>query len=306
MRNRLPIVLNLMFLLLFSCGGYGQDDGTFSEPNSVLLFGKEKTNLYVVTSTGKFELPNEAEVQAPAYFRIPSLAGTADRVVWSVEKEHHFVVGVYSLRDKSWKTYTEICFGGGGSAIFSPDGTKIAFVSATPSSPVDEVCPSRQTTLQILDIATGKITPLSCCGWRLGTRMSWSPDGRELAIQHLGQIAIVEADSGKAKIIGEGWDPPWSPKGDWIAYMDASRQKCLLVHPDGTGMKAVHDLGRSFTGRILIWGAVWSPDGGKLLLNELNDHQEFKVTMVDLVTGKASTESRNGLAIFDWKPQSDK
>lgn len=178
MRIHRFILLPLGMLLTIPSATHAQANGTFTEPNSALLFGRYGSNLYVVTPDKTIELKDVTEDGAPAYFRVPSLARTLDRIAWSVEGANHAVIGIYTLRDKSWKGFADVCFGGGGSAVFSPEATKVAFVLKMPSSPIDEVCPTTdQTVLQILDLVTGKTKMLSCCGWVLSARPSWSPDG---------------------------------------------------------------------------------------------------------------------------------
>lgn len=303
MRIHRVVLLLLGMLLAIPPATHAQGIGTFTEPNSALLFGRYGSNLYVVTPAKTIELKDVTEDGAPAFFRVPSLARTLDRVAWSVEKADHAVIGIYTLRDQAWKSFADVCFGGGGSAVFSPDATKIAFVSKTPSSPINEVCPATdQTVWQILDLVTWKTTMLSCCGWVLSARPSWSPDGKEIVLQHLSQIAIVETETGKARTIADGRYPSWSPKGDWIAYFDLQITKCFLIHPDGTGAKVVRETGRGFGDRAMIYGAVWSPDGGKLLLNEEDNHEHIRVVMLDVATGSATTKSTNGLAVLDWVP----
>lgn len=295
-----------------------QGNGTFTEPNSALLFGKFGSSLYVVTPAKTIELKNVMEGAAGG-FRVPSLARTLDRIARSVERVDHTEIGVYTVRDQSWMSFADVCYAGGGPAAFSPDGRKIAFVSVMPLSPVSvmpsppvhDVCPTpEQTVLQIYDLATGKINKLSCCGWALHGRLSWSPDGKEIAVEYtpqigLGQIAIVETDTGKAKTIADGGYPSWSPKGDWIAYFDMDLAMCFVVRPDGTGMKIVRDGEHGFRYHAWLYGAVWSPDGGKLLLNEETGPDRFNVEMVDVATGRATTESKNGLAVFDWVPDAN-
>ena len=297
MRVVFALFMSLPVLIL------AQGNETFTEPNSALLFGKFGSSLYVVTPAKTIDLKNVTEGGAPVNFRVPSLARTLDRIAWSVEKADHTAIGVYIVRDQTWKSFADVCYAGGGAAAFSPDATKIAFVSAMPSSPTIEVCPTTdQTVLQILDLATERITKLSCCGWALRGRLSWSPDGKEIVVQHLGQIAIVEADTGKARIIAHGGYPSWSPKGDWIAYFDMQLAKCFLVHPDGTGVKIFRDDEHGFLERAMKYGAVWSPDGRKLLLNEEDNHEHIRVVMLDVATGRETTKSKNGLAVVDWVP----
>ena len=308
MRIFTAVILPLGIILTIRPNLHGQSIGTFTEPNSALLFGKYGSSIYAVTPAKTIELKAVSEDGAPAHFRVPSLARTLDRIAWSVEKGEHTEIGVYTVRDHSWKSLADVCYPGGGAAAFSPDATKIAFVSAMPSSPINEFCPTTvQTVLQILDLATGRITKLSCCGWALRGRLSWSPDGKEIAVEYtprigLGQIAIVEADTGKAKIIADGEYPSWSPKGDWIAYFDMHLAMCYVVHPDGTGVRVLRDGEHGFRDRAMNYGAVWSPDGRKLLLNEEEDREHFRVVMVDVATGRANTKSKNGLAVLDWVP----
>lgn len=313
--NRLRRRMRVVFTLFMSLPALtrAQGNGTFIEPNSALLFGKFGSSLYVVTPAKTIELKNVTEGGG---FRVPSLAQTLDRIAWSVERADHTAIGVYTVRDQSWKSFADVCYGGGGPAAFSPDGTKVAFVSVMPLSPVSvmpsppvhDVCPTpEQTVLQIFELATGQITKLSCCGWALHGRLSWSPDGKEIAVEYtprigVGQIAIVETDTGKARIIADGGYPSWSPKGDWIAYFDMHLAMCFVVHADGTGMKIVRDGEHGFRYHAWDYGPVWSPDGRKLVLNEGNASEHFKVVMVDVATGRATTKSKNGLAVLDWVP----
>ncbi len=305
-RRRMQIAFALFLLLPIAARAQGKE--TFAEPNSALLFGNFRTSLYVVTPARTIELKNVTEGGAGGRFSVPSLARTLDRIAWSVDRVDHTEIGVYSVRDQAWKSFADVCYAGGGPAAFSPDATKIAFVSAMPSSPVHEVCPTTdKTVLQILDLATRRITKLSCCGWALRGRLSWSPDGKEIAVEYvpqvgLGQIALVETDTGKAKTIADGGYPSWSPNGEWIAYFDSQLAKCFLVHPDGTGMKIVRDGEDGFRYHVWLYGAVWSPDGRKLLLNEETGDERFNVVMVDVATGKATTKTKNGLPVLDWAP----
>jgi hypothetical protein len=50
-----------------------QGNGTFTEPNSALLFGKFGGSLYVVTRAKTIELANVTEGGIPAVFRVPGL-----------------------------------------------------------------------------------------------------------------------------------------------------------------------------------------------------------------------------------------
>ena len=319
MRNRLLFALLLASLLVLPCASQERVKGTFALPNSVLLFqtsvpGLPNEPLIVVSTTGAII------VQAKAGYwgqmgTVPALAPGADRVAWSLvspsdlnKKSVKSVLGVYSLLDKSWKLYGDFCTQV-GSRVFSPVGTRVAFASQTWSSPGNGYCSSNPIVLQILDIATGKLT-LPPYNGRIfeSARLSWSPDGKYLVGQigawvgPFKQIVVIDVESGSSRIIAEGMNPSWSPKGDWIAYEDDKGLKCILIHPDGTGAKVVLDLKKRFHGyRTFIQGAVWSPDGEKLLLNEAKGISGgIDVTMLDLASGKVTTKCRNGPAVLGW------
>jgi hypothetical protein len=322
MRNRLLFVLLLVALLMLPCASQEQVKGTFTLPDSVLLFQTSVPALpgeplIVVSTTGAIVVQPRAGYWGQMG-TVPALAPGADLVVWSLalpndsnRKSLKSVLGVYSLLDKSWKIYGDFC-AQVGSRVFSQDGTRVAFASQAWSSTGNGYCSNNPIILQILDIATGKLTPLPYNGVIFeSARLGWSPDGKYLAGQ-IGtwadptkQIVVIDVGSGTARIIAEGINPSWSPKGDWIAYEDDKGLKCILVHPDGTGAKVVLDLEKRFHGyRTFIQGAVWSPDGEKLLLNEQKgDSGGIEVTMLDLASSKVTTECRNGAAVLGWVTQ---
>jgi Tol biopolymer transport system component len=215
---------------------------------------------------------------------------------------------VYSLLDKTWKTYGDFCWGSGiGSKVFSPDGTKIAFTSQAASSSENRLCDFNPSVLQILDIATGKLTPVPYSGYVIeNARLSWSPDGKYLAgefwrSQSTSQIVVIDLESGSGKVIADGTDPSWSPDGDWIAYGDQMKQKCILIHPDGSGAKLVRDLSKRRGG---VWlsagGALWSPDEKKLLFDDVQVDSLGDVTILDLPSGKETKLPRRSRFVWGW------
>lgn len=213
------------------------------------------------------------------------------------------VMGVYSVRDKTWNQYGD--FKIVGSAAFSPDGKRIAFDGTKGCSRVN--C---DAGLMILDLETGQMTSVPGPGyksvfWR--NQLSWSPDGRFLAVSAdspgYGRITVIEVATGETKTIAEGTDPSWSPKGDWIAY--ALTVQCMVIHPDGTGARSVLDKERKWMKYTLDGPILWSPDGRRLLLNQrkIGDGHP-RVIMVDLATGHAIMKSKEGDLVTGWAPQS--
>lgn len=117
-------------------------------------------------------------------------------------------------------------------------------------------------------------------------------------------VAVLDIGTGRMQVLGEGTLPVWSPNGEWIAYFDPGYAKCLLVHPDGSGLRVLKKLHQSvfFTYRRFGWGGpVWSPNSKQMLLTEMKgnlDHVD--VVLLDIETGRETTKARNGLPVFGW------
>ncbi len=304
--------------------------GCFSEPQSTLLFSGERGDLILATPNGNLTVPHLPGWIGQYASPLPAISPSGDRVAWSLKfmlnadivkcdpskkgwcdltpkPIYKSVMGVYSVRDKTWKQYGDFC--SVGSAAFSPDGEKVAFAVMTrPGNPTCVgVLGSEQ--LMILDLGTGQMTPVPGAGRVVEVeQLSWSPDGSALAVPEFPvpetkslQVGVIRVGSGTQKVIAEGTDPSWSPKGDWIAYIAPGDQRCVIIHPDGTGARTVLDAGRRWGG----WGfggpVVWSPEEDRLLLNESQidgPHQDVK--MVDLATGQVTTKSKNGQVVMGW------
>jgi Tol biopolymer transport system component len=316
MRAWVALALQSTILVLPVYISHAQRTGVFSEPDSELLFGMPyNSELHVVSPAGTITVKSPPGSFKSGFYQSPALAPDGDHVAWSfVEPANdiglttRMALAVYSLHDHSWKNYGDACtFDGGGSAAFSSDGEKAAFLSSTGRS--DEkfgFCKDGEGVLRIFDLTTAKSTFIPTDAWPTNRSLSWSPDGNEIAIQADG-IEVVNLESGKSRNLGSGTDPSWAPKGNWISYIDQDRKDCVLVRPDGTGMKVFHILTYHWFRDVpmLVFGSVWSPDGTKLLLNvSKGENGIIDVLMLDLATGKVRRVSKNGSAVFGWVRQS--
>jgi hypothetical protein len=327
MRNWFPVVLSLVLLSASSRVFWGQDEHLITEPNSALLFAWDYGDLLVSTPAGSIDVPGPAGPVGGGYFVIPAIAPRGDLIAVGLTLPDHSdrtkcdpsvvacalpgttqnmsVMGVYSLRDKEWKTYGDFCQMGAGSAAFSPDGTKIAFEATMRSASQNCSFGYEKKSLLILDLASGWFTQVPNTASVIpNAKISWSSDGRYLAVEFGSRgpnsIVLIEMGSWTQKMIAVGGDPSWSPKGDWIAYETGAGAACKIMHPDGTSAKMVLDAFRRFGAWAVESGAVWSPDEGTILLNEREEGGRINVVSVDLDTGKVKKIAKRTPRVFGW------
>jgi hypothetical protein len=325
MRNWFPLYLSLVLLSASSWVCWGQDAHLITEPDSVLLFAWDDAgDLLLSTPTGNLRVTGPDGPVDGVNFS-PTLAPGGDLIAIGLRLPDHtartqcdpsvvtcalpgttqymWVMGVYSLRNKEWKTYGDFC--GAGMPAFSPDGMKIAFKAAMRSALQNCDFGNEKDALLVLDLATGQFTQVPDTARVIPkARLSWSPDGRYLAVQSgrgsHDSIVLIEVGSWVQRVIAEGWDPSWSPKGDWIAYDVGAGMACMMMHPDGTGAKMVLDAFRRFGAWAVEYGAVWSPDEKTLLVNEREESGHVEVVRVDLNTGKVTIIAKRTPKLFGW------
>ncbi len=153
---------------------------------------------------------------------------------------------------------------------WSPDGTKIAFVSDRNGD---------HTQIYVMD-ADGKNPIRLTDGPRRKEDPDWSPDGQKIAFtvnphwkkeELLDHIAVMDAN-GNNRVMHEdhGREPSWSPDGGEIAFTswrDDWNWDIYVVGADGQGLKRVtHDL--AYKSR-----PAFSPDGGRIAY--MSEHEGF-------------------------------
>ena len=126
---------------------------------------------------------------------------------------------------------------------WSPDGKKIAFLSQNELGALAIFVMNGDGT------AKTEITPVSVTEYH-DKIISWSPDGRQLVINHANGIDIVDADDSNRRFLTSGSNPAWSPDGSKILFVGSDG--LANINPDGTGLHSLSLLG---------FYPDWSPDG---------------------------------------------
>ena len=164
------------------------------------------------------------------------------------------------------------------SARWSPDATKIAYVSFEKKKPI----------IYIQSLVTGQRTVLANFKGN-NSSPSWSPDGKRLAIvltyNANSQIYLIDADGSNLKPLIQSahidTEPVWSPDGKLIYFTSdrGGRPQIYKVSSSGGEPQRL-----SFEGNQNLNPNV-SPDG-KMLSYVTQDEGRFRVVLHDLQTGQ--------------------
>jgi len=104
---------------------------------------------------------------------------------------------------------------------WSPDGRRIAY--------------SRGGDLYVADVDGSNEELLLAAGVSYGIRARWSPEGDRIATSLSGQLVVMDSDSGDVRMTVDGWNPTWSPDGNWIAYaLEEPNLEATPVARDGS------------------------------------------------------------------------
>ncbi len=175
---------------------------------------------------------------------------------------------------------------------WSPDGTKIAFVSNRNGGFIQ---------IYLMD-ADGK-NPIKLTNAVWDDYPSWSPDGKKIAFSSsldgkmIRHIAVMDADGDNLVMLeANGTEPSWSPDGQEIAFVSRRDgiEEIYVMGADGHGLKRVtHDF-------VLKGGPSWSPDGRRIAYwGEDNGFFQIYVVRAD---GRNRTRLTHNREEHHWLP----
>ena len=166
------------------------------------------------------------------------------------------------------------------SPSWSPDGSRLAYVSFDQKKPVVVVQNLAQGTTRVVANFRGN-----------NSAPAWSPDGRQLAValskDGLTQIYRVGATGGDAERLtdspGIDTQPAFSPDGQWIAFTsDRGGSPQIYRMPAGGG--AAQRL--TFEGTYNV-GPRYSPDG-KTIAYVQREGGRYRIATLELATGQVT------------------
>jgi hypothetical protein len=145
---------------------------------------------------------------------------------------------------------------------WSPDGTRIAFVSAR----------SGTTGIYLMDVDGRHVTQLTNNG---EVAPDWSPDGTRLLFwpevtRGFGPVSLMNADGSDVHSLGQGSLPVWSPDGARIAFerqngicvFDLCGLAVFVMNADGSD---AHQIKGTVTAFDYAAVPEWSPDGSRIV-----------------------------------------
>ena len=206
--------------------------------------------------------------------RQPDWSPDGRRIIYSQSRRdaHGYAGAALRLVDADGSNDRILTTGGRVSDLYpawSPDGRRIAFLRFEEGS---------DGRIALLELHTRRVTLLPTPGPGTPSRISWSPDARDLLFEvrtySRDRLWLLRLDEGSTRTFQTGCEeshtPEWSPSGDLIAFVGVNcpgdrRNGTFVIGRDGTGLRWVAPSPGDSESAQLALGS-WSPDGTRLVI----------------------------------------
>jgi Tol biopolymer transport system component len=222
--------------------------GSRTNPNCHCREEVYDTGLYVMNADGSGLRRLSLRVPEGTPETTGTQKGKADQLVWSPDGRTIYF-GRYLVRTdgSGARRLAYFPLTGWSGAVWSPDGTRIAFKAKSPGPPPTSTSPSH-TDIYVMN-ADGSGKRRLTHDARQNAEPAWSPDGRKIAFvsgrDGNAEIYVMNADgSGKRNLTrnpARDRSPSWSPDGRRIAFVSNrdGRLEAHVMNADGSGQRSL-------------------------------------------------------------------
>lgn len=189
----------------------------------------------------------------------PSISNHGDKVGFWLE-ENFKENSLYVINIDGSNLEKIVTVENGHGIAWSEDGKKIAFIGSL----TEETLLEKNAALYVVDIKDKSVKAIIENHMGGITNQSWSRNGERLLYGYKKDIINYNLSTNKSIKIAEGNWCGWSPKGDWIAYLQEG--KINLINPDTLERRTlVEDKNISVpiywlpNGEYLVYGVI-APD----------------------------------------------
>ena len=201
-----------------------------------------------------------------------------------------YVVNADGSGDRTNLTNTGVDSGGyplgyNWGPAWSPDGTKIAFISTRYESGI--YYGNHLYVMNADGSEQTRLTGTPAAYYSDGNLLAWSPDGTKIAFlgegnDNISDIYIVNSDgTGETNLTNEDeadFDPDWSPDSTRIAFTSYREANLEVYVMDADGSNQINLTNNPYIDRQ----PTWSPDGTKIaFMSERDENREIYVMDAD-------------------------
>jgi len=191
---------------------------------------------------------------------------------------------------------------------WSPDGSRIAFVSSRDNPVPSCFEPPCNFEIYVMDADGSGVTRLTNSAATVDDGPTWSPDGSKIAFRRSGDIYVMNAGgSGQTNLTNDpasDFLPAWSPDGSKIAFVSHrdDNWEIYVMNAIGSGVT------RLTNNPAPDFNPAWSPDGARIAFESERDDFVAEIYVMN-ADGSGVTRLTNNPAIDiapAWSPDGTK